>query len=83
MMKSIVGIASFTALLAIAPMQAQAACTEAAMTKMEGETATMKDAKAKEGAMKEVMMAKEAMGKKDEAGCATHMENAMKMMPKS
>ena len=82
MMKSIVGIASFAALLAIAPLQAQAACTEADMTKMEAEAAKMTDATKKDGAMKEMMMAKESMGKKDDAGCATHMENAMKMMPK-
>ena len=50
---------------------------------MEADTAKMTDATKKEGAMKELGLAKEMMTKKDEAGCATHMENAMKMMPKS
>ena len=43
----------------------------------------MTDATKKEGAMKEMTMAKEMMAKNDTKGCMTHMDEAMKMMPKS
>jgi hypothetical protein len=69
---------------AIAPAVAQdnMMCDEASMMKMNTSTEAMTDAAKKEEAMKEMQMAKEAMEKKDDAGCKMHMENAMKMMPK-
>lgn len=34
----------------------------------------------KDSVMKEMTMASEMMGKKDEAGCMVHMQNAMRIM---
>jgi hypothetical protein len=57
-------------------------CDEATMTKMNTGMGAMTDAAKKDEAMKEMQMAKDAMDKKDNAGCKMHMANAMKMMPK-
>ena len=84
MFKSTFAITSLALLLALAPAQAQStSCTQADMTKMEAEMAKMTDATKKEGAMKEMTMAKDMMAKKDDKACMMHMDNAMKMMPKS
>ena len=84
MMKSTFTFASLAFLLALAPAQAQStSCTQADLTKMEAETAKMTDATKKEGAMKELTMAKDMMAKKDDKACMMHMDNAMKMMPKT
>jgi hypothetical protein len=45
------------------------------------EMSKMTDTTKKEGAMKEMAMAKEMMAKKDDGACVTHMTNAQKMMP--
>ena len=58
-----------------------AACIPADMTKMDADIARMTDATKRDGAMKEMSMAREMMAKKDDAGCMMHMNGAMKMMP--
>ena len=73
---------TFACALVLVTSQAGAAsCTQADMTKMEADMAKMTDATKKAGAMREMTMAREMMTKKDDAGCMTHMNNAMKMMP--
>ena len=57
-----------------------AACTQADMTKMNGQIAGMTDATKKAAAMKEMTTAREMMEKKDDAGCMTHMNDAANMM---
>ena len=59
------------------------ACTTEAITMMETDAGKMADAAKKDAMMKEITMAKDMMGKKDEKACMTHMENAQKMMPKT
>ena len=82
MLKSTLAFGSLAILLTIAPAQAQkVTCTDADFTAMEAGMAKV-DATKKDGMMQEIKTAKEMMAKKDEAGCMTHMENAMKMMPK-
>ena len=84
MMKSTIAFAAIAFAFTLAPVQAQTTmCTSAGLTKLETENAKMTDATKKAAAMKEVTMAKEMMAKKDDKGCAMHMDNAMKMMPKS
>ena len=84
MLKSTLAVTSVTLMLMMSHAQAQtpAACTEAEMTKMDGEIGKMTDATKKAEMMKEMAMAKDMMAKKDMAGCATHMDMAAKMMPK-
>jgi hypothetical protein len=82
MFKSTLIIASAAGALALLTSQAQAmSCTQAEMTKMDTEMSKMTDTTKKEGAMKEMAMAKEMMAKKDDTACVTHMTNAQKMMP--
>lgn len=87
MIKSTLTFASiaFILALALAPVQAQTpmTCSQAEVTKMDADTAKMTDATKKTATMKEMTMAKEMMAKNDMKGCMTHMENAMKMMPKT
>lgn len=84
MMKSTIAFAAIAFAFALAPVQAQTTtCTSAELTKLEAENAKMTDATKKAAAMKEVTMAKDMMAKKDDKGCVMHMENAMKMIPKS
>ncbi len=75
------------ALFAAVPALAQqsgpmmgASCSEAGMKTANESMMKMTDATKKEAAMKEMNTAKEMMAKKDEKGCATHMEKAMGMM---
>ena len=84
MMKSILAIAAVALSFALSPARAETAmsCTQAELTKMDGEAAKMADAIKRTEAMKELTMAKDMMGKNDMAGCAMHMEMAGKMMPK-
>ena len=83
MKNSTFAIAAVAAMLAVSPAMAQmTSCTAADMTKMETDAGKMTDATKKADAMKEMAMAKESMDKKDDKGCMTHMDNAMKMMPK-
>ena len=82
MLKSTLAFGSLAILLTIAPAQAQKmTCSDAEFTAAEAGLAKM-DANKKDGMAQEIKMAKEMMAKKDAAGCMTHMENAMKMMPK-
>ncbi len=89
MFKTTLTLAALGFALALSPAQAQTAapmaptCTQAELTKLDADTAKMTDATKKTAAMKEVTMAKDMMAKKDTKGCVTHMDNAMKMMPKS
>jgi hypothetical protein len=84
MLTRILAAAGLALAFAIAPAAAQdkMMCDEASMMKMNTGMEAMTDAAKKEEAMKEIQMAKEAMDKKDDAGCKMHMENAMNMMPK-
>ena len=88
MFKSTLSFAAFGIALALSPAQAQTTapikpttCSQAELTKIDAETAKMTDATKKTGAMKEMTMAKDMMAKNDLKACATHMDNAMKMMP--
>jgi hypothetical protein len=74
-------------LLAAVPALAQAPgattsmnCSEASMKAMNDSVMKMTDATKKAAVMKEMDMAKDMMGKKDEKGCAMQMEKAMGMM---
>ena len=79
MMKSILATAAVSAFLFAAPAAFAADCaTEMKATDAMMTSAT--DATKKEMAMKEMAIAKEMMTKKDEAGCMTHVEGAMKAL---
>jgi hypothetical protein len=70
--------------LIVLPVQAQTvhvSCTTADLTKMSDEASKMTDATKKAEVMKEMAMATDMTGKKDEKACVTHMNNAMKLMP--
>lgn len=80
-MKSTLVFGSFAILLALSPAQAQKVSrTDTDFSKAEAALAKL-DANKKNGMSQEITLAKEMMAKKDEAGCMTHMENAMKMIP--
>lgn len=80
MLKGILGVVAVSALLSIAPASAQMMdCTDANMTKASADMDKMPAGEKKTMAMKEMTMAKEMMGKKDMAGCKTHMNKAMEM----
>ena len=82
MRKSSIMVAFAACAFAFVTTQAQAAsCTQADMTKMESDMAKMTDATKKDGAMKEMTMAKDMMAKNDTTACMMHMNNAAKMMP--
>ena len=74
-------------LLAAVPALAQAPgammskdCSEASMKTMRDSMMNMPDATKRAAAMKEMDMAKDMMGKKDEKGCMMHMDKARGMM---
>ncbi len=83
MIKGLLGSFAVAALLALAPISAQAAemmdCTDANMTKANADMDKMPAGEKKTMAMKDMTMAKEMMAKKDMAGCKTHMNKAMEM----
>lgn len=81
MIKGILGAAAVCVVLSVAPASAQMGmdCTEANMTKANADMDKMAAGEKKTMAMKEMAMAKEMMGKKDMAGCKTHMDKAMGM----
>lgn len=83
MIKGLLGSFGVAALLALAPISAQAAemmdCTDANMTKASADMDKMAAGEKKTMAMKDMSMAKEMMAKKDMAGCKTHMNKAMEM----
>jgi hypothetical protein len=81
MRKSSIMAAFAACAFAFVTTQAQAACTQADMTKMESDVGKMTDTTKKAGAMKEVTMAKDMMAKNDTTACTMHMNNAAKMMP--
>ena len=75
------------ALFAAAPAFAQAPgtatgmnCSEANMKTANDSMMKMTDASKKAAVMKEMDMAKDMMGKKDEKGCSMQMDKAMGMM---
>ena len=79
MIKTLLSTAAVAAFLfAAAPAFAADCATEMKSTDAMMQTST--DAKKKEMAMKEMAMAKDAMEKKDDAGCMMHTGEAMKMM---
>jgi hypothetical protein len=80
MLKGILGVVAVSALLSITPASAQMMdCTDANMTKASADMDKMPAGEKKTMAMKEMTMAKDMMGKKDMAGCKTHMNKAMGM----
>ncbi len=90
MFKTTLTLAALGITFALSPVQAQTAtpampmtCTQAELTKLDTDTAKMTDATKKTAAMKEVTMANDMMAKKDMKACTTHMDNAMKLIPKA
>jgi hypothetical protein len=80
MLKGIIALATVSAFLAITPASAaEMDCTDANMTKASADMDKMPAGEKKTDAMKEMTMAKDMMGKKDMAGCKTHMNKAMEM----
>lgn len=82
MLKRLLGSLALTALLAFAPISAQAAamdCTDANMTKAGADMDKMPAGEKKTMGMKEMTMAKDMMEKNDMAGCKMHMNKAMEM----
>ncbi|WP_376985929.1 hypothetical protein [Bosea sp. R86505] len=80
--------------LALAPAGAQTApaapdttplppttCSDAELAKMNAETAKLTDPDKKAIAMKEMTLAADRMAKEDMKGCATHLGNAIRMIP--
>jgi hypothetical protein len=55
-------------------------CSDTNMKAMNDSMMKMTDATKKAAAMKEMEMAKDMMGKKDDNGCKMHMDKAMGMM---
>ena len=83
MVKGLLSSIAVAALLAIAPASAQTGameCNDANMMKASADMDKMPAGEKKTMAMKEMTMAKEMMGKKDMAGCKTHMDKMMGMM---
>ena len=88
MRKSILASAAAALCLTLASLPSHAAsdamakmtCDDASMTKMETDMGAMADGKKKTMAMKEMGMAKVAMGKHKMKSCATHMTRAGKAM---
>ncbi|MGF6178812.1 hypothetical protein [Ensifer sp. 4252] len=58
--------------------QADIACNQAAMAKLETDVKAITDEMKKDYANKELTMAKEALASNDSDKCKTHMSNAMK-----
>lgn len=56
-------------------------CSDGELAKMNAETAKMEDPAKKAAAMKEMTLASDMMAKKDMKACATHLGNAVRMIP--
>ncbi len=56
-------------------------CSQVELSKMNAETAKMTDPDKKAAAMKELTLATDLMAKDDMKGCATHLGNAIRMIP--
>lgn len=56
-------------------------CSDGELAKMNAETAKMTDPDRKAAAMKEMTLAADRMAKRDMDACATHLGNAIKMIP--
>ncbi len=56
-------------------------CSTEELSKMNAETAKMTDPDRKAAAMKELTLATDLMAKNDMKGCATHLGNAIRMIP--
>jgi hypothetical protein len=82
MLKSAIALGFVAATFAFAPAQAAMMCSDADMMKMQSGVDKMSDPAKKDMAMKEMAMAKDSMIKKDDKGCAMHMEKTEGMMPK-
>lgn len=53
-------------------------CTQANLDKLDTQVKALTDKAAQDSATKEIQMAKDLMAKKDDAGCVTHIDAAMK-----
>jgi hypothetical protein len=94
MIKNTIALATFVCGVGIGSLQAQTTapttpmttpvtCTQAELTRLDADATKMTDATKKAAVVKEMAMAKDMMAKKDSKGCVTHMDNAMKMMPRT
>jgi hypothetical protein len=94
MLKTTMTLAALGFVLALSPARAQTAsgapnttplppttCSQVELSKMNAETAKMTDPAKKAAAMKELTLATDMMAKDDMKACATHLGNAIKMIP--
>jgi hypothetical protein len=90
MLKTTMTLTALGLALALSPARAQApnttplpptTCSDAELAKMNAETAKMTDADKKAAAMKELKTATDMMAKNDMTACATHLGNAIRMIP--
>ena len=94
MIKTTMTLAALGFVLALSPAGAQTApaapdttplppttCSDGELAKMNAETAKMTDPDKKTAAMKEMTLAADRMAKEDMKGCATHLGNAIRMIP--
>ena len=90
MSRTTMTLAALGLALALSPAVAQApnttplpptTCSAAELAKMNAETAKITDADKKAAAMKEMTLATDLMAKDDMKGCATHLGNAIRMIP--
>lgn len=82
-MKNLSLLTGLGVIFALAPANAQdMKCDDASMQKMHSQVESMSDATKKQDAMTHMNMAMDSMKKKDDKGCMTHMQEAMKAMGK-
>jgi hypothetical protein len=90
MSRTTMTLAALGLVLALSPARAQApnttplpptTCSDAELAKMNAETAKMTDADKKAAAMKEMTLATDMMAKGDMKACASHLGNAIRMIP--
>lgn len=94
MFRTTMTLAALGFVLALSPAGAQTApavpnttplppttCSDAELAKMNVETSKMTDPDKKAAAMKEMTLASDMMAKKDMNACATHLGNAIRMIP--
>ncbi len=94
MLRTTMTLAALGFVLALSPAGAQTApaapdttplppttCSQVELSKMNAETAKMTDPDKKAIAMKELTLATDMMAKDDMKACATHLGNAIRMIP--
>lgn len=94
MLRTTLTLAALGFVMALSPAGAQTApaapdttplppttCSTVELSKMNAETAKMTDPDKKAAAMKELTLATDLMARNDMKGCATHLGNAIRMIP--